>query len=75
MPGYTIKTLEDVPDVLGDYPGEMRMLTTGFGTEQVAFTLPPDSAALRRQGLLRPLPQKPGGALLRRLRDSAVQAR
>jgi mannose-6-phosphate isomerase-like protein (cupin superfamily) len=38
MPGYTIKTLEDVPDVLGDYPGEMRMLTTGLGTEQVAFT-------------------------------------
>ena len=38
MPGYTIKTLEDVPDVLGDYPGEMRMLTTGLGAEQVAFT-------------------------------------
>lgn len=38
MPGYTIKTLEDVPDVLGAYPGEMRMLTTGLGTEQVAFT-------------------------------------
>src|SRR5260221_296505 len=26
MPGYTIATLTDVPDVLGDYPGEMRML-------------------------------------------------
>jgi quercetin dioxygenase-like cupin family protein len=38
MPGYTIKTLEDVPDVLGDYPGEMRMLTTHLDTEQVAFT-------------------------------------
>ena len=38
MPGYTIKTLEEVPDVLGDYPGEMRMLTTGLGNEQVAFT-------------------------------------
>ncbi len=38
MPGYTIKRLEDVPDVLGDYPGEMRMLTTGLGNEQVAFT-------------------------------------
>jgi mannose-6-phosphate isomerase-like protein (cupin superfamily) len=38
MPGYTVKTLEDVPDVLGDYPGEMRMLTGGLGNEQVAFT-------------------------------------
>ena len=38
MPGYTIKTLDDVPDVLGDYPGEMRMLTTGLGAEQVALT-------------------------------------
>ena len=38
MPGYTITTLDDVPDVLGDYPGEMRMLTTGLGSEQVALT-------------------------------------
>jgi len=38
MNGYTIATLEDVPDVLGDYPGEMRMLTSGLGSEQVALT-------------------------------------
>lgn len=38
MAGYTIKTCEDVPDVLGDYPGEMRMFATGLGTEQVALT-------------------------------------
>jgi quercetin dioxygenase-like cupin family protein len=38
MPGYTITTLEDVPDVLGDYPGEMRMLATGLDSEQVALT-------------------------------------
>jgi mannose-6-phosphate isomerase-like protein (cupin superfamily) len=38
MPGYTIKTLEEVPDVLGDYPGDMRMLTTALQNEQVAFT-------------------------------------
>jgi quercetin dioxygenase-like cupin family protein len=38
MSDYTIKTLEDVPDVLGDYPGEMRMLTSALGNEQVAFT-------------------------------------
>ena len=38
MSGYTIKTLEEVPDVLGDYPGEMRMLTSDLGAEQVALT-------------------------------------
>jgi mannose-6-phosphate isomerase-like protein (cupin superfamily) len=38
MPGYTIKRLDEVPDVLGDYPGEMRMLTADLGAEQVALT-------------------------------------
>ena len=38
MPGYTITALEDVPDVLGDYPGEMRMLAMGLESEQVALT-------------------------------------
>jgi mannose-6-phosphate isomerase-like protein (cupin superfamily) len=38
MPGYTITTLADVPDVLGDYPGEMRMLTGVLESEQVALT-------------------------------------
>ena len=28
MAGYTIKRLNEMPDVLGDYPGEMRMITT-----------------------------------------------
>jgi mannose-6-phosphate isomerase-like protein (cupin superfamily) len=36
--GYTICSLEDVPDVLGDYPGEMRFFTGPLGAEQVAFT-------------------------------------
>lgn len=36
--GYTIKTLADAPDVLGDYPGEMHMLTYELDTEQVALT-------------------------------------
>jgi quercetin dioxygenase-like cupin family protein len=36
--GYTVTRLEDVEDVLGDYPGEMRMLTAGLGAEQVALT-------------------------------------
>lgn len=44
--GYTVKQLEDAPDVLGDYPGEMRFLTPELGCEQVAFTwrrMPPDT--------------------------------
>jgi mannose-6-phosphate isomerase-like protein (cupin superfamily) len=38
MSDYTVKRLEEVPDVLGDYPGEMRMMTSALGAEQVAFT-------------------------------------
>src|SRR4051794_28046028 len=39
MAGYTIRALEDIPDVLGDYPGEMRMrAASDLGTEQVGFT-------------------------------------
>jgi mannose-6-phosphate isomerase-like protein (cupin superfamily) len=35
---YTIVRLQDVDDVLGDYPGEMRMLTAALDADQVAFT-------------------------------------
>ena len=38
MSDYTIKRLEEVDDVLGDYPGEMRMMTAGLEAEQVAIT-------------------------------------
>jgi len=39
MAGYTIAKLEEMPDVLGDYPGEMRMTAASdLGNEQVAFT-------------------------------------
>jgi mannose-6-phosphate isomerase-like protein (cupin superfamily) len=39
MAGYRIRTLEEIPDVLGDYPGEMRMsAASDLGTEQVGFT-------------------------------------
>jgi mannose-6-phosphate isomerase-like protein (cupin superfamily) len=38
MAKYTIKPLAEVPDVLGDYPGEMRMITYDVGAEQVALT-------------------------------------
>ncbi len=38
MSGYTVISLEDAPDVLGDYPGEMRFLTGPLGAEQSALT-------------------------------------
>ena len=39
MADWTIKTLDEIPDVLGDYPGEMRMsVASDLGTEQVSFT-------------------------------------
>ena len=39
MADWTIKTLEELTDVLGDYPGEMRMsAASDLGNEQVAFT-------------------------------------
>ena len=38
MGDYTIKPLEEMPDVLGDYPGEMRMITYDVDAEQVALT-------------------------------------
>ena len=38
MSNYSIRKLDDVPDVLGDYPGEMRFFAKELGTEQVAFT-------------------------------------
>lgn len=39
MADYTIAKLEEIPDVLGDYPGEMRMsAASDLGNEQVSFT-------------------------------------
>jgi mannose-6-phosphate isomerase-like protein (cupin superfamily) len=39
MADYAIRHLDDIPDVLGDYPGEMRMTAASdIGNEQVAFT-------------------------------------
>jgi mannose-6-phosphate isomerase-like protein (cupin superfamily) len=38
MSEYTVTRIEEVPDVLGDYPGEMRMMTSALGAKQVAFT-------------------------------------
>jgi mannose-6-phosphate isomerase-like protein (cupin superfamily) len=36
--GWEIVRAEEVDDVLGDYPGEMRFMTSALGTDQVAFT-------------------------------------
>ena len=38
MADYVIKRLEEAPDILGEYPGEMRMMTYELGAERVAFT-------------------------------------
>jgi mannose-6-phosphate isomerase-like protein (cupin superfamily) len=38
MASYTLKRLEEIPDVLGDYPGEMRMGSYALDCEQVSFT-------------------------------------
>jgi mannose-6-phosphate isomerase-like protein (cupin superfamily) len=38
MGDYVIKHLDDCPDVLGDYPGEMKMLTYELGAEKAAFS-------------------------------------
>ena len=48
MSDYTIISLEVAPDVLGDYPGEMRFLTGPLGAEQVALSwrrMPPDTGS------------------------------
>ena len=38
MGDYTIKRCDEVADALGDYPGEMMMMSRDLGTEQVAVT-------------------------------------
>lgn len=46
MSAYTITRFTEAPDVMGDYPGEMRFLTRPLGSEQVAVTyrrMPPQT--------------------------------
>src|SRR5918992_1312466 len=39
MAEYAIRRLDEIPDVLGDYPGEMRMTAASdIGNEQVSFS-------------------------------------
>lgn len=46
MSAYTVIELKDAPDVLGDYPGELHMLTGPLEAEQAALSyrrMPPDT--------------------------------
>lgn len=46
---YTLLQVEEARDVSGDYPGEMRMMTSELEAEQVAFThrhLAPESGGM-----------------------------
>lgn len=46
MPAYTVIERTEAADMMGEYPGEMRMLTAPLGTEQIAITwrhMPPDT--------------------------------
>jgi mannose-6-phosphate isomerase-like protein (cupin superfamily) len=50
MSGYSVVRTEEVPNVLGDYPGEMRLMTMQLGSEQVALTyrtMPPGTGQLK----------------------------
>ena len=50
MTGYSVVQIEEVPDVLGEYPGEMRLMTAQLGSEQVAITyrtMPPGTGQLK----------------------------
>lgn len=38
MKNYKVVKLEDVKDILGDYPGDMKPLKDPLGTSQVALT-------------------------------------
>jgi mannose-6-phosphate isomerase-like protein (cupin superfamily) len=38
LAGYTVKKAEEIPDVSGDYPGEMRLGRDALDCEQLAFT-------------------------------------
>jgi mannose-6-phosphate isomerase-like protein (cupin superfamily) len=39
MANYSVRSFEEIPDVSGDYPGEIRMsAASNLGNEQIAFT-------------------------------------
>jgi uncharacterized cupin superfamily protein len=81
MADYTIKKLEEVEDVLGDYPGEMRMFAGPLGCEQVALTfrrMPPDTGGKGSYGHSHPDQEEIyyvlSGTLTFKLGDDTVEA-
>lgn len=78
---YTVVALSDAPDVLGDYPGEMRLLTGPLEAEQVALTyrrMPPDTGGRggygHRHRTQEELYLVVGGTLTFKLGDDLVEA-
>jgi quercetin dioxygenase-like cupin family protein len=81
MSGYTVISLEDAPDVLGDYPGEMRFLTRPLEAEQAALTyrrMPPGTGGRGSYGHRHKLQEElylvVDGTLTFKLGDDVVEA-
>ena len=78
---YAIKRLEEIPDVLGDYPGEMRMTAASdLGTEQVSFTwrrMPPQTGGKGSYGHRHKTQEEiyfvASGELLFKLEDEVIE--
>jgi mannose-6-phosphate isomerase-like protein (cupin superfamily) len=80
MANYTLKPLEEIPDVLGDYPGEMRMGSFGLDCEQVAFTwrrMPPQTGGKGSYGHRHKTQEEvyfvASGSLLFKLEDEVME--
>ena len=81
MSDYTVIQVADAPDVLGDYPGEMRFLTGPLGAGQVALTwrrMPPDTGSRGSYGHRHRTQEElylvASGALTFKLGDDVVKA-
>jgi mannose-6-phosphate isomerase-like protein (cupin superfamily) len=80
MANYTLKPLDEIPDVLGDYPGEMRMGSFGLDCEQVAFTwrrMPPQTGGKGSYGHRHKTQEEvyfvASGSLLFKLEDEVME--
>jgi mannose-6-phosphate isomerase-like protein (cupin superfamily) len=80
MANYTLKPLHEIPDVLGDYPGEMRMGSFGLDCEQVAFTwrrMPPQTGGKGSYGHRHKTQEEvyfvASGSLLFKLEDEVME--
>ncbi len=81
MSDYTVISIAEAPDVLGDYPGEMHFLTGPLGAEQVALTwrrMPPDTGSRRSYGHRHKTQEElylvASGSLTFKLGDDVVEA-